>query len=114
MTATEDRIRSILEKIDPSVRRARLLEQQKDLEQRFVDTCFGLENQRRLVARHVEALKTADTPTQRSIVEQATEGLRLQELLVEHLADEVERVQAALDEIQKAGLPKPKLEVVED
>jgi len=66
------------------------------------------------VARHEEALKTADTPTQRSIVEQATEGLRLQELLVEHLADEVERVQAALDEIQKAGLPKQKVALVED
>jgi hypothetical protein len=114
MTATEDRIRSILEKIDPSVRRARLLEQQKDLEQRFVDTCFGLENQRRLVARHEEALKTNATPTQVSITAQAAEGLRLQELLVEHLADEVERVQGALDEIQKAGLPKQKVALVED
>ena len=114
MSATDERIRSILEKIDPSVRRARLLEQQRDLEQRFVDTCFGLENQRRLVARHAEALKTVDTPTQRSITEQATEGLRLQELLVEHLADEVERVQGALDEIQKAGLPKQKVALVED
>jgi len=30
------------------------------------------------------------------------------------LADEVERVQGALEEIQKAGLPKQKVALVED
>lgn len=114
MANIDKKLLEILERIDPSVRRERLTAQKADLEQRFVDAYATLESQDRLVERHRASVGGKPTAMQQAILEQATENLRLQRLLVEHLGAEVELVNGQLDEIQKAGLPKPKLEPVKD
>jgi len=102
---SEERFRALLEKIDPSIRKARLEKEREDREQQFLGLHSDLQSQRRLVERHRAALKQG-TPESAAVLVQAEENLRQLELITEHIAGELEAVQEQLAEMQVAGLPK--------
>lgn len=105
MGNSEERFRALLEKIDPSIRKARLEKEREDREQQFLGLHSDLQSQRRLVERHRAALKQG-TPESAAVLVQAEENLRQLELITEHIAGELEAVQEQLAEMQVAGLPK--------
>ncbi len=127
----DDRFREMLEKIDPSFRKARLEEELDGNEKtgvvgyraRFLQAHSDAGAQGRLVESHKKSIAGPDdtgladissSSMQQSLVEArdrtltlARENERIAWLMVEHLAGEIERVEKQLEEIRVAGLPKP-------
>ena len=120
--------RELLEKIDPSFRKARLEaeldgdDQSVGLKRRFLAAYQDAQAQSRLVKRHEKALKDLSTPrgsaseeeqashrrilsVRQATMDQARENERVNWLYADHLREEVERVMEQLEEFNKAGLP---------
>ena len=123
-----EKFRELLEKIDPSFRKARLEaeldgdDQSVGLKRRFLSVYQESQAQSRLVKRHEKALKDLPAPAgsaseeerascrrilgvRQATLDQARENERANWLFADHLREEIERVMGQLEEFSKAGLP---------
>ena len=107
----KSRFLDLMARIDPAVRRARLEEEKKVLEQRFLEAHREAETQSAFVKRRA-VMSFEDAPpavVAGAAMEQAQAEYqeRLRWATVETFAEELEKVLAQLTEMERAGLPKP-------
>jgi len=106
----EERIQRLLEKIDPTIRKNKLEEQKKQLEDRLMDAQSNFESQTRLTERHKQALKTAkndDGKIRKEIdLERAEAALGQTEDFLELVVEQLEETDEKLEELKKAGTTK--------
>ncbi|KKN82266.1 hypothetical protein LCGC14_0310790 [marine sediment metagenome] len=110
MENREERIQRLLEKIDPTIRKNKLEEQKKQLEDRLMDAQSNFESQTRLTERHKQALKTAkndDGKIRKEIdLERAEAALGQTEDFLELVVEQLEETDEKLEELKKAGTTK--------
>ena len=111
----EQRYLDLLARIDGGTRKTQLEGELKQLRAAFMETHGNAERQDSFVKRHeadLVGLKKKEPDTQHlsreAIIEAGREKSALTWLAVEHLADEVEKLEARIKDIDRAGLPKPK------
>jgi cellobiose-specific phosphotransferase system component IIA len=125
----EQRYRDLIEKIDPDIKKARLEDEKKTLSTLFLKAYTDAHSQTALTTRHRQALAeapevedlTSDEIRQLNelldrskaaahrvqlqlLVEGATEGQRQNDLMLEHWADELQRVVDELGKQAKIGV----------
>jgi hypothetical protein len=125
----EERYRDLIERIDPSIKKTRLETEKRALSERFLGAYADAHSQSLLTARHRQALEKAPkvdnlTPDEirqvndllarsraastraqlEEIVRIAAESERQASLIMEHWAEELERVMADLDKLAKVGV----------
>jgi len=113
----EQRYLDLLARIDGGTRKKQLEEELKQLRTAFMETHGNAERQDSFVKRHEADLvglekKSPDTQhvSREAIIEAGKEKSALTWLAVEHLADEVEKLEKRIKKIDRAGLPEPEPE----
>lgn len=119
MPGKEERYRDLLGRIDGGTRKTQLEEELKQLRAAFMETHGNAERQDGFVKKHeleLAALNKKEPDTKQvsreAIIAANKEKAALTWLAVEHLADEVEKLEGRIKEIDEAGLPKAKAEEV--
>lgn len=116
MPSKEERYRDLMGRIDSGTRKAQLEEELKQIRTAFMETHSNAERQGAFVKKHeleLAALKKKEPTTtqyvsREAIIDSAKERAAMLGLMVEHLADEVEKLEGRIKEIDEAGLPKAK------
>lgn len=111
MLASPDRLRELFERIDPDFRRQRIEAEKKEVETRFIKAYTDYLSQERYAAAHREIYEEADEDdsmlnAKKNLAEQQEEITRQLKVLAEHLGNELERMNDALEEMKKAGSEK--------
>lgn len=102
--ASKDRFRKLLEKIDPEIRIARLREEKKQLEQRFMETYSEAELQDRLAEANAAVLEAEPDDAQlKADTEQSQYFAASRWRACNVIADELESITAELESIGKVG-----------
>lgn len=105
----EERIQRLLEKIDPTVRKNKLEEQKKQLEDRLMDAQSNFESQTRLTDRHRTAVQGSkgDVRLRKEIdLERAEAALGQTEDFLELVIEQLEETGEKLEELKTAGTKK--------
>ena len=116
MPNKEDRYRDLLGRIDGGTRKKQLEEELKQLQGGFMDAHGNVERQAAFIKKHelelaaAQKKEGADTQhiSREAILARAREQLPLMQINLEHLADEIEKLEGRIKEIAEAGLPKVK------
>lgn len=117
MPSKEQRYRDLLGRIDGGARKVQLEAELKQLQAAFMETHGNAERQDGFVKKHeleLAALKKKEPDTKHvsreAIIEANKEKAALTWLAVEHLAEEVEKLEGRIQEIKTAGLPEAKVD----
>ena len=120
MTSKEERYRDLLGRMPGSDRKVKMEAELKELRESFLATHSNAERQESFVKKHEQELavlkkkdpnkdeKPANTKylSREAIIESNKERTALAWLAVEHLADEIEKLEGRIKELAEAGLPK--------